>query len=163
MVSSCCHSNKAINHVYFNIHGIKVHHFKIGLDQTSSKTFYIPQKSLTNLLTLRMMEVGTFIFTPIWWNLCIRNWQKNKIHLPSCNHGTIVLVQVSQSLGIETMKKNYIGHEVQVLAWNLNKRELPHEYEDTIKKWNYQDCVLMLQQPCVRKELGKLVINHFPT
>jgi uncharacterized protein with ParB-like and HNH nuclease domain len=64
------------------------------------------------------------------------------------------------------MKKNYIGHEVQVLAFTLNKRELPPEYHNTIKKWNYQDCVLVLQQPCVRKELGKLVflfIYHFPT
>jgi hypothetical protein len=69
MVSSCCHSNKAINSIYFNIHGIKVHligfGLVIGVDQSSSQTFYIPQKSLTNLLTLRMMEVGTFIFTPI--------------------------------------------------------------------------------------------------
>jgi hypothetical protein len=42
----------------------------------------------------------------------------------------------------------------------LNKRELPYEYHNTIKKCNYQDCLLMLQQPCVRKEFGKWVIIY---
>jgi hypothetical protein len=115
MVNSCCHSNKAINYVYFNIHGIKVHHFKIGLDQCSSKTFYIPQKSFTNLLTLRMMEVGTFIFTPIWWNLCIRKWGKQNSFTKlqpwnNCSSASII------KLGHWDMKKNYKGHEMQVLA-----------------------------------------------
>jgi len=73
----------------------------------------------------------------------------------NCSSASII------KLGHWDMKKNYIRHEMQVLACTLNKRELPHEFHNTIKKWNYQDCVLMLQQPCVRKELGKLVIIYF--
>jgi hypothetical protein len=40
------------------------------------------------------MEVGTFIFTKYdkTWVLGI---EENKTHSPSCNHGTIVLVQIS--------------------------------------------------------------------
>jgi hypothetical protein len=79
MVSSYCHSNKAINSVYFNIHGIKVHHFKIGLDQTSSKTFYIPQKSLTNLPTLRMMEVWNLYFHINMMKLVYWELEKTKL------------------------------------------------------------------------------------
>jgi hypothetical protein len=159
MVSSCCHSNKAINSVYFNIHGIKVHHFKIMLDWSSSKSFYIPKSHSPIYQPWGWWKFGTFIFTSIWWNLCIGNWRKQNSLTKSqswnnCSSANII------KLGHWEVKNNYKSHRVWVWACTLNKRELPHEYHNTIKKCNYQDCLLMLQQPCARKEFDKWVIIY---
>ncbi len=108
---------------------------------------------------LEMMEVGTFIFTKIWWNMGVGNRRKQNSHTKlqswnNCSNANII------NLGHWEVTNNYKCHEVWVWACTLNKRELPHEYHNTIKKCNCQDCFFMLWQPCVRKELGKWVVMY---